>query len=151
MNGTRKIEDRLVPGKSSYLGFLGDGERLDDVLKVDDATVRRLGVSHGKIADRIEYFMKAAFPPTHEGRVIDERYRLISMSDRGFQECPWDDAGMMPKYGNMEFSITNLETGESLRFPGLIAHLIRAHQFYEGMGSPYRVDPEIVVRVLEVR
>lgn len=32
--------------------------------------------------------------------------------------------------------------------PGLIVHLIRAHQFFEGSESPYRVEPRKAIRVL---
>lgn len=34
--------------------------------------------------------------------------------------------------------------------PGLIIHLIREHHFFEGFGSPYRVDPTELARLLEL-
>ena len=47
--------------------------------------------------------------------------------------------------------ILNRETGESFTGPGLIVHLIREHHFFEGKESPYRVEPEKAVRVLELQ
>lgn len=46
--------------------------------------------------------------------------------------------------------ILNRKTGESFTAPALIVHLIRAHHFFEGVESPYRVDPEKVIRTLEI-
>ena len=53
-------------------------------------------------------------------------------------------------YGDIDFVITNNRTGETLKGPGLIVHLIRDHHFFEGKQSPYRVDPEKAARVLEL-
>ena len=145
-----KIEELMKPGKLSMGGFLGEGEKLEEVLQEDDKTVRRLGVTHEQIASRIEYFIRKMGYPKKEGIVIDGKYLVGGIAWRGGQECPWGDSLIMP-YSNMDLFIENLDLGERLYFPGGIVHLIREHHFYEGKKSPYRVDPEKAVRILNIK
>ncbi len=70
-------------------------------------------------------------------------FHVLVETWRGFQDCPWGcPDGDCVKLGFVDFTITNAETGESIKGPGLIAHLIREHQFFEGRGTPYRVSPK---------
>jgi hypothetical protein len=145
------IEQKMRPRNCSVLGFLGANERLGDVLKKDDETVKRLGLTHGKIAERIEYFIRAINGrPQREGKLVDGNYLVSGNSWRGGQECPWGDAGPFMRYSNLDLSIVNRTTGEKINLPGGIVHLITEHQFYEGEASPYRVDPEKAARVLDI-
>jgi len=137
----------MHPGRMSMKGFLGKDESLSEVLRSDDETVARLGLTHEAIADRIEYFIKAVNFPSREGEIIESKFLVGGLVYRGCQDCPWRDIWLM-EYSNVDLFIKNLETGEQINFPGAIVHLIRVHHFYEGKQSPYRVNPEIVARVL---
>jgi hypothetical protein len=52
------------------------------------------------------------------------------------------------RHASIDWRLTNLETGEELTGPGLVVHLIRDHEFFEGRMSPNRVDPLKLARVL---
>jgi len=67
---------------------------------------------------------------------------------RGMQECPWG-CGIDP-LSSYDFLILNRNRAASITGPGLIVHLIRDHHFFEGEGSPYRVDPQKLAAVLEL-
>lgn len=154
------IEASMRPGKLSEGGFLGKDEKLVDVLRADNETVMRLGLTHEKIADRIEYFINAVNTAQGfqgEGKLVDGKYLVGGKAYRGFQECPWGDTdtgmigGKFMAYSCFDLYVRNQEIGEQLNFPGGIVHLIREHHFYEGRQSPYRVDPEKAVRVLDIK
>jgi hypothetical protein len=66
----------------------------------------------------------------------------------GIQLCPWRCVGC--EGGSGGFVIRNRRTGETIEGGDLIVHLIRKHHFFEGVESPYRVDPQKLVRVLEI-
>lgn len=67
---------------------------------------------------------------------------------RGLQECPW---GCGPEtWGSFDFLILNRENGEAFTGPQMLPHLIRAHHFFEGRGTPFRSDPEKIIRTLEL-
>jgi hypothetical protein len=67
----------------------------------------------------------------------------------GCQDCPWGCEDL--PWSNLEFRIENERAGEVVKGPGLIVHLIREHSFFEGLESPYRVNPIKLVKVLELR
>jgi len=47
-------------------------------------------------------------------------------------------------------TVINIKTNESITFGVLLPHLIRNHGFFQGKQSPFRLDPEKVVKVLEL-
>jgi hypothetical protein len=73
-----------------------------------------------------------------------DHLQVFVVSYKGWQECPWGDAAS----GMNDFMIVNRETGESVTAPELMPHLVRAHHFFEGLGTPFRTDPERLARVL---
>jgi hypothetical protein len=91
-------------------------------------------------------FSKDNLPDLNIGYLVD-CFQVFILQYRGFQVCPWDDCG---EVGGFDFMILNRNTGESFTAPALVVHLIRAHHFFEGVDSPYRVDPEKVIRTLEI-
>ena len=166
-----ELERRMCSGAWSQGGFLGPYEKLMDVLREGDATLKRLGVTYEQIANKIEELIKAACEENlaswraqertswRIGRspVILAHFAVIIKSYLGYQMCPRSKnfnqlckVGSGSRYGSIDFVITNNRTGEQLKGPGLIVHLIRDHHFFEGKHSPYRVDPEKAVRVLEL-
>ena len=66
---------------------------------------------------------------------------------RGFQTCPWE-CHKEAKWSSIDFLVLNRTTGEGITGPGLIVHLIREHQFFEGEKTPYRVHPDRLAKVL---
>ena len=45
--------------------------------------------------------------------------------------------------------VTNLETGVSLSYSLLVPQMIERYGFYEGKGTPYRVEPSTVLEVFD--
>ena len=52
------------------------------------------------------------------------------------------------RYADRDFLLIHRRTGDWVKGPGLIVHLIRDHHFFEGTRSPYRVDPHQVAQTL---
>ena len=168
----------MRPGALSNGGFLGPKEKLMDVIREDDATLKRLGVTHEQIAENIEELLRVGIEEElacwrsrerkswriDRSPAIVGHFAVIVKGYLGYQDCPWSffdrsskpwvhkpcTVGSGTRYGDIDFVITNNRTGEELRGPSLIVHLIRDHHFFEGRQSPYRVDPEKAARVLEL-
>jgi hypothetical protein len=88
-------------------------------------------------------------PEPQEGCLVGSKYQVFISQYRGLQECPWSFP--YESWSSFDFSLLNRETGEYTTGPGLIVHLIREHQFFEGKESPYRVDPARLARVLRLK
>ena len=175
------LERNMRPGQCSRGGFLGPSESLARVIADDERTLAEFGVPHGQIAGSIERVWLAAvkemrslpaeelrnritdFPCLHAPEGVPS-FSLDNLPDpgrgfrigeiqvfivqyRGFQVCPWGCSA----FGGADFMMLNRTTGESFCAPDLIIHLVRAHHFFEGRQSPYRVDPEKVIRTLAIR
>ncbi|MBI4151566.1 hypothetical protein HY496_01235 [Candidatus Woesearchaeota archaeon] len=123
-------------------GFLGQNESLREVIHEDAETLRKLGLTHGQVADKLEYLVTN--PRDSHGFKVGER------TYRGCQEDPFQDGRNSSPYSNADFTVKN-SAGETISFPGLIIKLIRDYQFFEGKGTSYRLDPQEAVRVLQIK
>lgn len=152
-----EIERRMRPGEFSQAGFLGWDESLADVLAQDARVLHELGITAVDLASALEDLLAAALSgdPPHDQR---EGYLVDIHLTPGFQICPFAPdpdhaqctAGGGVRFGSVDWRIRNKRTGQHLKGPGLITHLIRAHGFFEGTGTPYRVDPAGLARLLEL-
>jgi hypothetical protein len=87
---------------------------------------------------------------------LDSRFAVAEWNYMGHQRCPWEDDDVgASRWSSSDWLIRNLRTGQQMPLPGmegpgLIIHLIREHHFFEGLNSPYRVDPIELARLLEL-
>jgi len=142
------VQSQMRPGVLTRDGMLGDDRRkLGEILDADDAAVRRLGLTHACIAARMRELRDAGARGLGEPIRVAGHVEIRVDSARGQLPCPFRHEGMFRK----EFvEVTNLKSGRQISFTALNMHLIETHGFYEGLGSPYRQDPETLARVLEI-
>ncbi len=152
-----EVEARMRPGRMSQKGFLGEHERLTEVLSGDAATLTELGLTPDLLTERLEALLEPALLSRQSViRIGHHRVRLERY--KGRQSCPFAPEphlnpcpfGRGTKYGSVDWRIRNERSGIELTGPGLIVHLIGAHGFFEGLQSPYRVDPRALAGLLEV-
>jgi hypothetical protein len=149
------LERGMRPGAWSQGGFLGLEDALEEVIVQDRETLASLAISHEQIASDLEEILLAgrdAGASLEQGVSFGPVLVLKLGGYLGFQGCPWGcDNVNMESGANRDFALLNRQTGERIELPGLIVHLIREHHFFEGFGSPYRVDAEKLVRILELQ
>jgi len=146
------LEFDMRPGRLSRLGFLGKGEKLLDVLAADNRyIVEGKGLTHQEIAKHLHILgalglkLKAigrkSMPFVYEGK----RFQVEMLVTRGFQESPFQDD---TKSGSVA-TLDNLDNGKQVRYALLVPHMIERYGFYEGKGTPYRVEPRKILEVLD--
>lgn len=91
-------------------------------------------------------FTLDTLPSLEVGCLID-KYQVFFSGTRGLQDCPWD-CRLSDSWGSFIFLLLNRQMGEYIVAPGLIVHLIREHHFFEGLESPYRIEPSKLAQVL---
>lgn len=146
----------MRPGEFSQGGFLGEHERLENVLAADARTLEEANLSPDELADSLERLLDAAEAARGRSARVDGDFDVSVEVFTGFQICPWAPsphsgqctAGGGVSHASVAWRVRNRRTDKDLRGPGLIVHLIRAHRFFEGFESPYRVDPLALARVL---
>jgi len=142
------IQEQMRPGVITQDGLLGaDRRKLRDILDADDAAVRRLGLTHAAIAARMRALREAGAKGLGLAVPAGDGFEVRVDCARGGLPCPFLHDGLFQK----EFiEVRNMRTGERVTFSELNVHMIEAHGFYEGVGSPFRLDPATLARVLEI-
>lgn len=144
----KKIEARMAPGVISLDGFLGaDGRPLSEILAADGAEAARLGLSHEKIGERMRRVRDAGASGLGEAVHLAPHFEVRVDSDRGGLACPFGDKGGVRKTVT---TVLNKKLGRSIRYTDLNIHMIEAHGFYEGKGSPFRLEIADLAQILEI-
>lgn len=144
--------ERMLPGATTALGFLGNDPREPEkIITEDEGEFARLSLDFDTVADALEAMREAGEkglgePITHKGA-------LVQTGDaRGMLPCPWGD-GLFHKNA-VSVRPADLppdacvEVEDMLVFSDLSIHLLRKHHFCQGQGSPFRLEPELLKRIL---
>ncbi len=143
-----KIQEKMQPGIITRDGFLGtDRRNLIDILVEDDASVKRMDLTHEIIARRMMDLRDAGSRGLGNFISVAPHFEVRVDSVRGKLPCPFGDPGIFPK---TNMTVKNLDTGKTVTFTDLHIHMIGSHGFYEGKGSPFRLEPEELASVLEI-
>jgi len=144
----QKAQERMAPGVITRDGFLGDDRRpLADILLADEEAVKALGREHGAIAARMVELRDAGMAGLGEFVDVAPHFEVRVDSVRGRLPCPFGDPGIFPK---TNVTVRNTRTGREVTYTDLHIHLVRVHGFYEGRGSPFRLEPKDLAELLEV-
>jgi hypothetical protein len=146
--GIASLEKVMRPGAASSAGFLGRDEKLLDVLAADNDLVRKeLGLTHQELARHLHAL--GALGETSDGGFAQftyqgQKFKVKVVAYRGFMDSPFKDGTKT----NKSASVQNLDNGKKLEMSLLVPDMIERYGFYEGEGTPYRVDPRQAVAVL---
>ena len=144
----QKAQEKMQPGVITRDGFLGSDQRnLIDILTQDDATVKRMGLSHVEIASRMRKLRNEGMKGLGDFISVPPHFEVRVDSVRGKLPCPFGHPGLVRK---TNITVRNLETGDEITFTDMNIHMIEAHGFYEGKGAPFRLEPEKLAAALEI-
>jgi len=135
----KKVIDNMKPGVISLHGFLGDDKRdIEQIIDHDAAELENLGLSRDEAADKLQKVMEKALEGLGDFITVGEGLLAKTDSIRGKLPCPFAHPGLFRK---TVVTIRNSNTDEELLYTDLGIHLIREHGFFQGKGSPFRVEP----------
>jgi hypothetical protein len=144
----KMAQERMKPGIITRDGFLGDDSRnLIDILVEDDASVKRMSMNHQAIAARMTELREAGMRGLGDYISVEPHFEIRVDSVRGRLPCPFGDPGVFPK---TNIFVRNIDKKMEITYTDMHIHLIGSHGFYEGKGSPFRLDPKDLVNVLEI-
>ena len=131
-------------GMGTFLG--SDNRKLTEILDADHELVCSLGLTHEQIASRLEEITHTAKKKLGDRIILEDRYEVRAEEHRGMIPCPWEHPGGL--FAKSFVELRDRNTGETIIWSDLAIHLIREHGFYQGKGSPFRLEPEVLKRVL---
>ncbi len=140
------IRDRLEPGLISVEGFLGADKRpLADIIAADTGEVEAAGLTVEQLGNFLESLHVTA-DAGWEGRVpaYDGKVSVRADETLGQIPCPFACGANCHK---AVVGIKDADGNDLLNFTPLAAHLIAAHGFFEGNGSPCRIEPKKLIEL----
>ncbi len=145
----QKAQEQMAPGIITRDGFLGDDRRpLVDILLADEEAVKALDLDHQAVVARMIELRDAGMAGLGEFVDVAPHFEVRVDSVRGRLPCPFGEPGMFPK---TSVTVRNRRTAREITFTDLHIHLVLAHGFYEGRGSPFRLEPKDLAEVLEIQ
>ena len=144
------LEEDMRPGRLSSAGFLGEDERLLDVLAADNRyVVEELGLTHQQLARHLLLLgavaQKEAVKEPKEIAYHGRKFKVRATLFKSSVKSPFEDGTRT----NCEATVENLGNGKKLTYSLLVPQMIERYGFYEGKGTRYRVEPRAVLQVLD--
>ena len=140
-----EIEKLLKPGELSIDGFLGKDDRdIDDIIAQDKKTFAELKITPQQAASRLEKLQLEGKDILEREKKIENRYAITVRDDRGPMPDPF--GGKPLRKGDT--ILKDSKTGIILTWNALTIHMLKDYTFCSGIGSPYRLDPNNLKRVL---
>lgn len=144
------LEQLMRPGGLSTAGFLGQDERLLDVLTADNRlVVDELGLTHQDLAWHL--LILGAVAQKEAGKEPKEityhgcKFKIKAVTFKAFVRSPFDDGTRT----NCETTVENLASGKKITYSLLVPQMVERYGFYEGKGTRFRVEPRAIVEVLD--
>ncbi len=142
----KDARERMKPGVITARGFLGRDERsLADIIQADEEAFRRLGLEFDAVADRLEAWKESGTRGLGEPITVEGRWLVRTGDARGVLPCPWEDG----VYHKNSVDVTDPRNGDLIIYSDLSVHLLRVHHFCQGLGSPFRLDPDTLARMMK--
>ncbi len=139
------VLQNLEGGKLAKDGFLGDDPRPhQEIIRDDLAELEAGGITAKQLAKRMAELTEKGLeglgaPITHDG------YELVVEEYMGRMACPFRDGRRAAKRST---TARKVQDGTQMVWTDMSVHLIDAHGFFQGIGSPYRLEPLKLARFL---
>ncbi len=141
-----RIQSNMMPGALSAHGFIGEDSRsLTDIIHSDGKFLKQIGITQETLADKMQELTDIGLRGLGRPVPMEERFEIEVEEYKGEIPCPFKDNARAKK---RQTRVRRLDTGVMIRWTDLNIHMIREHSFFEGYGSPYRLDPAELVRFL---
>jgi len=142
----KRLDALLRSSKLVTGGFMGsDSRSVNEIIDADKNELSRLGFTGEQIAERMQEITNAAKTGLETWVRIDNNLEAKTNEARGFLPCPWPHAGRFVKRVTI---IRVIKSGEPIQWSDLNIHLIGVHCFFQGKGSPFRIEPKKLIEMI---
>ncbi len=146
-----KAQERMQPGVITSDGFLGDDTRpIVDIIAADEQTMTKLGLDFETMCSLMHRLIAEGRKGLGEPVTVQNSWVARVDEARGFLASPFDDGIFRKINVELELAPNGKPTGEKILYSELSLHLIEKHHFFQGKGSPFRLDPVQAKKVLRL-
>ena len=144
----QKAQANMQPGVITSDGFLGDETRpIVEIITADEERMAHLGIEFEDAAARMRELLDKGRKGLGEPITVDGNWIVKVDEARGFLASPFED-GIFRKVNAVVWK--KHAPDEQLLVSELSLHLFEKYNFCQGQGSPFRLEPEKLKRVLDL-
>ncbi len=141
-----KLESLLRSSKLSACGFIGKDRRgLWEIIDADAATLEKLKTTKEEVAARMQQLTDLGVQALGDRVKINENLEVKVDDHRGLIPCPWPHHVRCFKRNT---TAVRRVTNKRIYWSDLNIHMIKEHGFFEGIDSPFRIDPQLLVEII---
>jgi hypothetical protein len=139
------IRERMSAGALSLEGFLGsDSRTIEEIIAEDAAKLEAAGASRVELGAFLQKIHEAADAGLEtEVSLFDGRLTVQMHEGMGRIPCPFA-CGKVCHKGIIHVRCDK----EELLLTPLQIHMIAEHGFFQGKGSPFRLEPTVLVKMM---
>ncbi len=142
----RDLEFMLRSSRIVAGGFFGTvGRLLEEIVDADLVSLAHLGCTVAQVADRMHELTALAIPELGNPVAVGDNLTVASQDYMGRIICPWPHPMSLAKRIT---TARRADTDQSIRWTDLNIHMIAEHSFFEGKGSPFRIEPGKLVHLI---
>jgi hypothetical protein len=142
-----KLKSRLESSRFSGSGFLGNDQRpVDEIIANDLHQIKINNIDQDDLVTLLKIYYE---------KIKSEIGRRVQLNDYIYGEF-FESMGRIPSpfigdgvFEKGEAEIINEKTGEKFIITALAINLIEKHDFFQGKGSRYRLDPIKLAKLFE--
>jgi hypothetical protein len=141
-----KFENILHSSSVMAYGLMGtDSRGIPEIVQTDLDELAKSSVTIANLIERMKEITGKAIPALGNWIKIDDTHQAKIFEVKGNVPCPWRHSC---RFAKRITYIQNTATKTSAKWTDLNIHLIEQHNFFEGKGSAYRVEPKEVIKAI---
>ena len=143
----QRIQENMQAGRLAKDGFLGEDNRpVQDIIEDDLAMLSSQGYTKEDVAAAMRALTKKGLETP--GVPVDWNGYTITVEEyMGYMGCPFRHNRRAAKRNT---EVTDVRTGKIVSWSDMVIHLIDDHGFFQGIGSPYRLEPLELAKFLKL-
>lgn len=146
-----KAQENMKPGEITSEGFLGDDERpIVEIIEADEEMMTHLGITFEDAVERMRHLMSEGRKGLEEPVSVDGTWIVRVSEARGFLASPFEDGIFRKVNADVELAPDGKQSGDRIIYTDLSLHLMEKYHFLQGKGSPFRLEPEKLKKVLQL-
>ncbi len=144
----QKLIHNLEPSKFSKEGFLGtDTRSVDEIIADDLRTLRQAGVTKESLVKELRDAYQKAKLAFGAEVAIRENVKAVFRESMGRIPSPFCKDGLFEKG---EAVVIDHANNLSLIITSLGINLIEKHDFFQGRGCRFRIDPLVAIKIFRL-
>jgi len=122
-----------------------DRRSVSEIIDGDASELAGLKITIEQIVRRMKEITNAAIPALGCWVQVGGKFEAKAEEVKGRVSCPWPHPA---KFAKRVTYVRNPESGQSMKWSDLNIHLIEKHNFFEGRGAMFRIEPKELVKML---